>query len=178
MSSSEQKIVVTGVCISTAPTATGQTMTFKKAGKDVLTAGDPEISGRVAIAIKGGTDILAASVGKQYRITIEELDVTAPTVASTTPAAAAVGVSVNAHPVVAFSDDIKAASIVAGTSIGLKKAGVVQACTAALVGDTVTLTPGAPLDAATVYEIFATTAVQDESGNALAVALSRTFTTA
>ncbi|MCC6811658.1 MAG: Ig-like domain-containing protein [Deltaproteobacteria bacterium] len=97
-------------------------------------------------------------------------DTLAPTVLSTTPAAAAEDVAVNTLIHATLSENV--ASVPAGAfSVG----GVPG--TVAVNGATITFTPSAPLLHATTYKATLSTAITDTSGNALAAKHEWLFTT-
>ena len=108
-------------------------------------------------------------------------DVTAPTIQSTLPAAAATGVAVGATFAWTFSEAILPSSVtpsnfflfadVAGTMV----AGTLSQNAA---GTVITFTPTSNLSAATAYRAVATTDVADLSNNKLAATDVRKFTTA
>jgi hypothetical protein len=106
------------------------------------------------------------------------LNTTAPKVVSITPAAGATGVSPAAPVVVKFSELMNAATIT-GSTIQLFAAGSTTpvAATVTLAGSTATLTPSAPLQTGTQYQVVVSGSITDSSGNALGSNVTSTFTT-
>ncbi|BAL87960.1 hypothetical protein AMIS_27400 [Actinoplanes missouriensis 431] len=108
------------------------------------------------------------------------VDDTAPRVTVTSPSGGATGVSVNAPITVRFSEGLAAGTVTAA-NLELRGPG------GTLVGRTVTydaaeqaatITPSAPLAAATRYTVTVRTGVTDAAGNALAADHQFSFTTA
>jgi hypothetical protein len=110
------------------------------------------------------------------------VDVTPPTVSSTTPANAATGVALSSTIAVTFSEAMNTATVTAQTAAGACSGSVqvsldnfsncIAMSTATPTfsgGNTVaTFTPATALTASTTYKIRVTTAVQDAAGNAMA----------
>ncbi len=102
------------------------------------------------------------------------VDTTPPTVVSVVPGNGAPGVAVGVVPVVTFSEPV-----VPGSGVTLSvDGGAAVATTVAAVGNTVVVTPLAPLAALTTYRISVGTAVLDTVANPIAAASFTTFTTA
>lgn len=120
----------------------------------------------------GGTDIYSATftVGTAP----PPPDTTPPVVNGVSPANGATGVATTATPAVTFSEPVNANG---GVTLAVDGGAAVNA-TATASGNTVTLTPSAPLVTGTTYRVSVSTAVQDLAGNPLAAASSTTFTTA
>ncbi len=107
-------------------------------------------------------------------------DTTAPTVSSTDPANAAVGVALNKKIAATFSEAMDPLSITTAT-MTLSKGTTAVAGTVTYVGTTATFNPSADLAASTVYTANITTGAKDLAGNALASGVAPnpwTFTTA
>ena len=104
-------------------------------------------------------------------------DTTPPTVLTTSPAFGATGVATNATVAVTFSKAIDPSTIGAA-SLTLKQGSAAVAGTVTSGPATsATFKPSAALAASTVYTATVTTAVKDLAGNALAGAVSWSFTT-
>jgi len=101
-------------------------------------------------------------------------DTTPPTVQSVTPAPGATAVATGTTVTVRFSEAVAANG---GVTLATEGGGAVAAAVSG-TGDTVVLTPSAPLAAGTTYRVSVSTAVRDLAGNQLAAASSTTFTTA
>ena len=110
----------------------------------------------------------------EFKTVADTADQTAPTISSHFPVDAETGISVNVDPYLIFSEALKA-STVNSTNIQLKKyiGGLTVAATISLVegGTRVIITPDSVLDTDIQYYFAVCTSVQDEAGNALAVAL-------
>jgi hypothetical protein len=104
------------------------------------------------------------------------LDMTAPTVNSTNPAASATGVPINTSVRATFSKPIHPQSIT-GTSFTLKQGATTVAGSTSTSGTTVGFAPTLPLAASTSYVATLTTSVTDLQGNALASPFTWMFTT-
>ncbi len=102
----------------------------------------------------------------------------APLVLSTTPAAAATGLSVNTPVSVTFSSNMTAAAF-NSTTFTLTAAGSATNVTGniAVSGATATMTPSAPLTANTVYTATVAGTVTNFAGSALGANFTWTFTT-
>lgn len=108
-------------------------------------------------------------------------DTTPPTLSNTVPANNATAVAVSTTVQWIFSEAISPDAVNASTFMVIKDSdGSVVAGSLSQSADktTVTFTPSANLSAATAYRIIATTGVRDLSGNYLAQAQVRKFTTA
>jgi hypothetical protein len=103
-------------------------------------------------------------------------DVSAPTVASTTPSNTAVGVATNGDVSVVFSEAMRVSTI-NSTSFVLKQGTTVLAGVISYGGITATFNPTLDLLPNTVYTVTITTDARDLAGNALATAKVWTFTT-
>ena len=106
-------------------------------------------------------------------------DTTPPAVTGTSPASGATGVPTTTTVSATFSESVQPATVTT-TSVTLTgPSGTVPATvTYDDPSKTATLTPSAPLTAATTYTATVTTAVQDLAGNALTAPTTWTFTTA
>jgi hypothetical protein len=104
------------------------------------------------------------------------LDATAPTVSSTSPANAAVGVALNQKIAATFSKAMNSVTITAAT-FTVKQGVTAVAGAVTYAGKTATFTPTANLTASLVYTATITTGATDLAGNALASAFVWTFTT-
>ncbi|MDA3900192.1 MAG: Ig-like domain-containing protein [Spirochaetes bacterium] len=105
-------------------------------------------------------------------------DLTAPTIASTVPAEDAIDVAVNSNVVITFSEDMDPLTIT-GSTITLKQgatniSGVVSL---SLAGNIATFNPTVDLTTNTIYTTTVTTGAKDIAENALAAALTVSFTT-
>lgn len=132
------------------------------------------------------TDTTADTIGTDRVIswTTVAVDVTPPTLSSTTPANAATGVAVGSTIAVTFSEAMNTSTVTAQTAAGAcsgsiqvsTQANNFASCIAMTAsaptfsgGNTIaTFTPASALTASTTYLIRVTTAVQDTSSNALA----------
>ena len=199
----------TGVATTIAPTvtfsepmqdATITTTTFILAP----TAGGAGVSG--VVTVSGNTATLTPSAplaaGTPYRVTITTgvrdaagnaltanatwtfttvapVDVTPPTVTSTSPLRSATGVSVSSPVSATFSEPMQNATITASTfTIAPTTGGAAITGVVTVSGATATFTPGAALTASTQYTATVTSGVRDAAGNALAANYVWTFTTA
>ena len=100
-----------------------------------------------------------------------------PTVTSTIPANAAVGVAINSKVSALFSTAMDATTLTA-TTFTVSKGATPVAGSVATVGPTATFSPAANLAASTTYVGTIKAGVKDSSGNALAADYVWTFTTA
>lgn len=107
-------------------------------------------------------------------ISVTAGDTTAPTVSSITPAGGASDVAVDSTIQVVLDDDVDATSVIADTSFTVS-GGVTGSVDVS--GNTITYTPDADLAYETSYTVTLTTAIEDESDNALASAYTSSFTT-
>lgn len=105
------------------------------------------------------------------------VDITAPTLNSTDPAAAATGVARNKKIAATFSEPMDPLTITAATVTLTAPGQVLVAGTVAYVGTTMTFASAAPLAANTVYTLSITTGAKDLAGNALAANFNSSFTT-
>jgi len=103
-------------------------------------------------------------------------DTTPPTVSSTTPANAAIGVAINRKIAATFSEAMDPATITAAT-FTLKQGATTVPCAVTYVGFVATLTPTTNLAINTTYTAKITTGAKDLVGNALAVDKTWSFTT-
>ncbi|MBI5018195.1 MAG: Ig-like domain-containing protein [Deltaproteobacteria bacterium] len=103
-------------------------------------------------------------------------DTTPPAVISTAPPEGASDVPVGTAVSVTFSEAVEAASL--ASSFTLAGPGAQVAGTVTVTGATATLTPAASLGFGTAYTATVGTGARDLAGNALAAAVSWTFTTA
>jgi hypothetical protein len=114
----------------------------------------------------GGSDVWLVKVG--------ESDTTPPTVASTSPASGASGVSVETVVTATFSEAMDESTITTGS---FTVAGVSGSVAYNSGSYTATFTPAADLAYDTTYTASLSTAVTDTSGNPLASTYSWSFTT-
>jgi len=108
------------------------------------------------------------------------VDTAAPTVTSTTPAAGATGVAVNAPITVRFSE-VMAAGTITAANLELRGPGgtlVNRTVAYDAANQAATITPSAALAASTQYTVTVRTGVTDAAGNALAANHQFSFTTA
>lgn len=108
-------------------------------------------------------------------------DITAPTISSVVPAAAAVGVAVSAVVVWTFSEALALSTVNTANFTLFKDAdGAAAPGTLAInaARTIVTFTPNANLAAVTAYRAMVSTGVKDLAGNALAASSVTKFTTA
>jgi hypothetical protein len=151
----------------------GVTATFTPAGNLApLTTYAATIT-TVASDLAGNT--LASSFGWSFT-TGATPDTTAPTVSAIVPANAATGVPINLTINVAFSEAMDPLTI-STASFTLKQGTTPVAGTVSYAGVTATFTPGATLSPLTAYTATVTTGAKDLAGNALATAISWSFTT-
>lgn len=184
-------------CSNTAITATitasnsDRTFTFSPTGL----SGSTQYSTCVKAAI---ADTTGDTLGTDRVIswTTAVVDVTAPTISSTTPANSATGVAVGSTIAVTFNEAMNAGTVTAQTAAGVctgsvqvsSQASNFASCIAMTAaaptfsgGNTVaTFTPASSLTTSTTYLIRVTTAVQDASNNALGTQFTTAngFTTA
>ena len=104
-------------------------------------------------------------------------DTTAPTISSYVPANSSTGIAINSNLTVVFNEGMSS-STVNNTNITLSTGGSNVAATVTLSGNTATLNPDSDLSNSTAYSWTVGTGVQDASGNALASAVTWSFTTA
>lgn len=105
-------------------------------------------------------------------------DVIPPTVASVVPADAATDVAINSSVVATFSEGMDAATITADTFILTAGAtGVAGAVAYDAASMTASFTPAANLEPSTVYTATIGIGAKDAAGNALAAAMTWSFTT-
>jgi hypothetical protein len=146
------------------------------------------VSGTIyKVTLKGGAsgikDLAGNPMAADYtwNFTTTGTDVTRPTVVSTSPASNAVNVSLSSAVTATFSEALGAASVT-GTNVFLQAGTVLVSATVAYTaGSTsLTLTPNAPLNPATVYTVTlkgGSTGIKDVAGNALAADYIWSFTT-
>jgi hypothetical protein len=127
----------------------------------------------------GATDLagnaLAAVHGWSFTTGLAP-DTTPPTVVSTLPGDAAVGVAINGAITATFSEAMAPATITSAT-VTLKQGTTPVTAAVTLVGLVATLAPTAPLAYSTTYTASISTGATDLAGNALAAAHGWTFTT-
>ncbi len=127
----------------------------------------------------GVTDTSGNAISALYTwdfTTGEEVDVTAPTVVSTVPAADGVNIAVDSNITVTFSEAMLSSSIT-GSTIILKNGSTPVGCAVSYLNNVATLNPSSSLLNNTVYTAEVTTGVTDMSGNELAVLYTWDFTT-
>lgn len=105
------------------------------------------------------------------------LDTTPPTVISTIPANAAIGVVTNSAMTATFSEAMNPLTVLASGTFTLKQGINTIAGTVTYIGVIATFQPAAPLAGGTLYTATISTAAQDLAGNALAAPYSWSFTT-
>ncbi len=105
-------------------------------------------------------------------------DATAPTVVSTTPGASAVGVDMDGTVSILFSEAIDPSLLAGAFSLKQGPTNIPGDLDVDQTLTTATFTPRFRLAPSTTYTIGIATTLRDLSANALATALSRTFTTA
>ena len=144
-------------------------------------------AGKASLDGGAGTDALrnfddATYAGKQYKVkkfesrTLDS-DTTAPSVSSTDPANAAIGVARNRKIAVSFSEAMNPTTITAANVTVSAPGQASVPGTVAYVGNTMTFTPASPLAADTAYTVTVTTGARDLGGNALASNFAASFTT-
>ncbi|PKL16408.1 MAG: hypothetical protein CVV49_16460 [Spirochaetae bacterium HGW-Spirochaetae-5] len=106
----------------------------------------------------------------------ESLDVTAPTITLTIPAADLTGVVRNANIFAIFSEEMDPATIT-GVTFTLKQGGTPVAGAVSYTGRAATFNPTVDLTSTVLYTATITVGVKDLSGNALAVEKTWSFTT-
>jgi hypothetical protein len=104
-------------------------------------------------------------------------DTTVPTVTSTLPANAAIGMGINTQITANFSEGMDPATLSTAAFIVAGPGNTPIAGTVTYVGLTATFSPNAPLSNSTVYTGLITRGAKDLAGNALAANYSWTFTT-
>jgi Ice-binding-like/Bacterial Ig-like domain len=110
--------------------------------------------------------------------TATSTDTTAPTVISTLPANAAIGIAINSNITVTFSEAMNSSTITT-TTFTLKQQGSTTSIPGAVTyaGTTATFNPTSSLTASTTYTATVTAGVKDLAGNPLASAKTWSFTT-
>ena len=128
----------------------------------------------------GVKDVAGNALASNYTFsftTSAALDLTPPTIVSTSPASNATGVATSQVIGVTFSEAMTASSISTST-FTLKQGTTAVAGTVAYSGTTATFTPSAALTAGTVYTASMSTGAKDMAGNMMTTAMSWSFTTA
>lgn len=105
------------------------------------------------------------------------LDTTAPTINSTIPANAAIGVATNANVTATFNEAMDPATITA-TTVTVSQGTTPIAGAVTYLGTTATFNPTSDLAANTTFTATVTTGTKDLAGNALASSVVWSFTTA
>lgn len=103
-------------------------------------------------------------------------DMTAPTVVSHTPTAAATGVPTGVAVVVTFSEDILPSSVTA-TTFAVRQGATPVAGTLAVVGPMVSFVPSARLSPSVGFTVTLSTGISDLANNTLQAEVAWTFTT-
>ena len=160
-----------GAAVATTATVSGNTVTLTPTTP--LTAGTT-YRVNVSTAVRDLANNPVAAASSTTFTTAAAPDTTAPTVTGTAPANGATGVATTATVAVTFSEPVTANG---GVTLAIN-GGAAVATTATVSGNTVTLTPTAPLTASTTYRVNVSTAVRDLANNPVAAASSTTFTTA
>ena len=164
-----------GAAIAGSVTFSDSTATFTPAA---ALAGSTKFTVTITTGVK---DLAGNGLATDYVwsfTTAAPPDVTPPTVVSRTPLNDAEKVALTVAPTVTMSEAMNLATLNTSTIL-LTKAGDVApvAGTVSVSGSTATLQPTAALDAGTKYTVTVTTGARDLAGNALASALSWSFTT-
>jgi len=163
------------------PGATGGTVTWNSTTKSVTFTGTLPVSSTVTVTVSGMKDLAGNTMtAKSWSFTTgAAADTVKPTVTGTVPAAAAIGIDASSVSAI-FSEDMKISTMNGATfslldnTSGLLVPGVVSYNVATR---TMTFTPSAKLNRATVYTATITTGATDLSGNTLAAAVTWSFTT-
>jgi len=121
------------------------------------------------------TSAMTGSSASGYYIDATPADITPPAVASTEPAAAAVGMAVGTPIRIVFSERMDPSSI-DGASLSVN--GITGAVSYDDATNTATFTPDMPLLPGTSYTVTAAGTVKDADGNAMRNPYSWSFTTA
>jgi hypothetical protein len=136
-------------------------------------------TGTITTGAKSASGVALASDFVWTFKTSASSNTTKPTVISTSPTNLAVSVPTN-HKVVATFSEAMDSTTITGLTFTLTGPGVATvsgAVTYSIVGATAAFTPTSPLTAAVLYTAKITTSAKDLSGNAVAVAVTWTFTT-
>jgi len=132
-----------------------------------------------ATVTTGAKDVAGNAMASNYTFnftTGAALDLTPPTVVSTSPASNATGVATSQVVGITFSKAMTASSITTST-FTLKKGTTAVTGTVAYSGTTATFTPSAALAAGTVYTASMSTGAKDLAGNMMMSAMTWNFTT-
>ncbi len=161
--------------------ATGDAVTWSNSGRSVTFTGTLPASSTVTVTVSGMKDLSGNTMtSKNWSFTTAAAaDTVKPTVSSTIPAASATGI--NSSSVSAtFSENMKLSTMNGATFYLLDGASgllVPGAVSYDVATRTMTFTPYAKLNRATVYTATITTGAKDQSDNALAAAVTWSFTT-
>jgi hypothetical protein len=176
---------------SATPTGTGLTLSVRTGDTAV-----PDGTWTAFTAIQNGGDVTTRGRYLQYRADLASTDAsltpqlasvtvaysvladqTVPVITGRTPAPGATDVAMGTGVTITFNESVDPSSVTAA-SVRLYAAGSPDiSATRTVNGATVTLTPGAPLTASTVFTVNVSTTVTDLAGNPLAAPDSWTFTT-
>lgn len=159
---------VSGVVTSAGTSATFNPAADLAAGlvyTAAITTGVRDVAGNAMAAAKTWSFTAGATA-----------DNTAPTVSSTTPAAAAVEIALNANVTATFSEAMDPLTITT-TTFTLKQGTTPVAGAVSYVGTSATFNPDTNLAAGLVYTATITTGVKDLAGNAMAATKTWSFTT-
>lgn len=139
----------------------------------------PDEEYRVSLSTTA-TDISGNSLAQAFESTFRTtasaaVDTTPPTVVSTLPEGDAIDVDLEPTLTVTFSEPVTVSSVAAGVT--LRQSGqLVPVTYSGLSGNTASFTPTGALGSDTEYQLRIGTSVRDLSGNALANAVTRSFT--
>lgn len=160
---------------------TGGAVIWNSTGRSVTFTGTLPVSSTVNVTVSGMKDLSGNTMtSKSWSFTTAAAaDTVKPTVSSTIPAASAIGINSSTVSAI-FSESMKSSTMNGATfslldnTSGLLVPGVVSYDVATR---TMTFTPTAKLNRATVYAATITTGAKDLSDNALAAAVTWSFTT-
>ena len=139
---------------------------------------DVELSETFFVTLSQASNASIAKAQGSGTIVNDDIDSVPPTIATTAPAAGAIGVGVGATVTVQFSEVMNPATITSST-FRLRAQGAASDVTAVVsyAGVTATLTPSAPLANGTLYQVTMSGSVTDIGGNPLGADATSDFTT-